>query len=41
VPKSCPQCRAPFVVQKTARGAEPRAHCIAEGCGYEEEEPAA
>jgi len=41
VPKPCPQCRAPFVVQKTARGAEPRAHCIAEGCGYEEEEPAA
>ncbi|OGW63078.1 MAG: DNA topoisomerase I [Nitrospirae bacterium RIFCSPHIGHO2_01_FULL_66_17] len=41
LPKPCPQCHAPFVVQKTARGAEPRAHCIAEGCGYEEEEPAA
>ncbi len=41
LPKPCPQCHAPFVVQKTTRGAEPRARCIAEGCGYEEEEPAA
>ncbi len=41
LPKPCPQCHAPFVVQKTTRGAEPRSRCIAEGCGYEEEEPAA
>ena len=41
LPKPCPQCHAPFVVQKTTRGAEPRARCIAEGCGYEDEEPAA
>lgn len=41
IPKPCPQCQAPFVVQKTARGAEPRIHCVTEGCGYEEEQPAA
>jgi DNA topoisomerase-1 len=41
LPKPCPQCHAPFVVEKVTRGAEPRARCIVEGCGYEEEEPAA
>lgn len=41
LPKPCPQCQAPFVVEKLVRGGDPRARCIVEGCGYEEEEPAA
>ena len=41
VPKPCPQCQAPFMVVKTAKGTEPHARCIAEGCGYEEAAPAA
>jgi DNA topoisomerase-1 len=40
VPKPCPQCGAPFVVEKTVRGGEPKRRCIVEGCTYEEE-PAA
>jgi DNA topoisomerase-1 len=40
VPQACPQCGAPFVVEKMVKGGEPRRRCIAEGCTYEEE-PAA
>jgi DNA topoisomerase-1 len=40
IPKACPQCGAPFVVEKTVRGGEPKRRCIVEGCTYEEE-PAA
>jgi DNA topoisomerase-1 len=40
LPKACPQCGAPFVVEKTVKGGEPKTRCIAEGCTYEEE-PAA
>ncbi len=40
VPKACPQCHAPFVVEKTFKGGEPKRRCIVEGCTYEEE-PAA
>ncbi len=40
VPKACPLCGAPFVVEKTVRGGESKRRCIVEGCTYEEE-PAA
>ncbi|MFZ5875865.1 MAG: type I DNA topoisomerase [Nitrospirota bacterium] len=40
IPQACPQCGAPFVVEKTVKGGDPRRRCIAEGCTYEEE-PAA
>jgi DNA topoisomerase I len=33
LPKPCPQCNAPFVVQKVSK-AGIRLRCIAEGCGY-------
>jgi DNA topoisomerase-1 len=41
LPKPCPQCHAPFLVEKISRNANPRTRCIVESCGYEEEEPAA
>jgi DNA topoisomerase-1 len=40
VPQACPQCKAPFVVEKLVKGGDPIRRCIAEGCTYEEE-PAA
>jgi DNA topoisomerase I len=33
VPKACPQCGAPFIVQKVLKSGT-RLRCIAEGCGY-------
>ncbi len=37
VPQPCPTCGAPFLVQKTGKG-QRGLGCIAEGCGYVEEE---
>jgi DNA topoisomerase I len=33
LPKPCPQCNAPFIVQKVLKSGT-RLRCIAEGCGY-------
>jgi DNA topoisomerase-1 len=33
LPRPCPQCGAPFIVQKVSRSGT-RLRCIAEGCGY-------
>jgi DNA topoisomerase-1 len=33
VPKACPSCNAPFLVEKVSK-AGVRLRCIAEGCGY-------
>ena len=37
VPKPCPQCSAPFLAEKKARGGGSKLACIKKGCGYKEE----
>lgn len=37
VPQPCPQCGAPFIVEKKTRSAGGRMACIKKGCGYKEE----
>jgi DNA topoisomerase-1 len=36
VPEPCPQCAAPFVVEKTTKRAGTVRRCLAEGCTYKE-----
>jgi DNA topoisomerase-1 len=36
VPEPCPQCEAPFVVEKTTKRAGTVRRCLSEGCGYKE-----
>ena len=36
VSKTCPQCSAPFLVEKTTKKEGTMLKCIAEGCGYKE-----
>ncbi|HET6371458.1 MAG TPA: type I DNA topoisomerase, partial [Nitrospiria bacterium] len=38
VPKSCPQCSAPFLVEKREKDGGTYLLCRTEGCGYREEE---
>lgn len=37
VPQACPQCGAPFLVEKRTRTGEKRIACIKKGCGYRAE----
>ncbi|MBI4517348.1 MAG: type I DNA topoisomerase [Deltaproteobacteria bacterium] len=43
IPDPCPQCNAPFIVEKTTKRAGTVRRCLSEGCRYNEtvEEPAA
>jgi DNA topoisomerase-1 len=34
VPEPCPQCKAPFLTKRVARGGAVSMRCVAEGCGY-------
>ena len=36
VPEACPECGAPFVVEKTTRKAGTVRRCLSEGCQYKE-----
>ena len=36
VSEPCPQCEAPFVVEKTTKRAGTVRSCLSEGCGYKE-----
>ncbi|MBI3303465.1 MAG: type I DNA topoisomerase [Deltaproteobacteria bacterium] len=36
VPEPCPQCQAPFVVEKTTKRAGTTRRCIRDGCSYQE-----
>ena len=36
IPKTCPQCSAPFLVEKTTKKEGTVIKCIQEGCGYKE-----
>ena len=36
VPKACPACNAPYLVEKTTKKKGTRLLCQAEGCGFEE-----
>ncbi len=36
VPEACPQCEAPFIVEKTTKRAGTVRRCLSEGCGYKE-----
>ena len=36
VPEPCPQCAAPFIVEKTTKRAGTVRRCLAEGCAYKE-----
>jgi DNA topoisomerase-1 len=36
VPEACPQCEAPFVVEKTTKRAGTVRRCLKEGCDYQE-----
>lgn len=37
VPQPCPQCGAPFLVEKRTRGGSSKVMCARKGCGYKEE----
>jgi DNA topoisomerase-1 len=36
IPQACPQCEAPFVVEKTTKRAGTVRRCLKEGCDYQE-----
>ena len=36
IPQPCPQCNAPFIVEKTTKRAGTVRRCIKEGCGFTE-----
>ena len=37
IPEPCPQCQAPFVVEKTTKKAGVVRRCLSEGCDYQEQ----
>ena len=37
VAKPCPQCQAPFLVEKTTKKLGTRRLCVKDGCGYVEQ----
>ena len=37
ISQPCPQCGAPFLVEKRRRGGESQKACVRKGCGYKEE----
>jgi DNA topoisomerase-1 len=38
IPRACPQCNAPFLVEKYSKKTGPYIACLNKGCGYKEEQ---